>query len=124
MSAAGTPLISRSEASTPATGSLKSTSMVTSVRTTALLEGRTLATNGAVVSVRVYCHEAPGALWLNPFGGSAKSRMLWSASQVICTVPYGGCGKENVNVWSLTGETEAAAEVLISRSLASTSLTG
>src|SRR5262249_16493756 len=65
---AGVPLMRKSAASTPLTFSLKTTVMLVSVRTVDPAAGVRLATKGGMLSIRVYCHVAPGPVALKALG--------------------------------------------------------
>src|SRR5262249_6340695 len=66
---AGLPLINKSAASTPVTGSVNPTSTCVRLFTVAPAIGLSAATAGGVVSMRLYCQVAPGPVVLNGLGG-------------------------------------------------------
>ena len=72
---AATPLMRRSLASTPTTGSLNFTSMRVSSRIVEPAGGDSSIAVGAVVSVKVYCHVAAVPDGSNGLEGLSKSPM-------------------------------------------------
>ena len=113
---AATPLIRRSEASTPVTGSLKLT--VSCVRLLRVLpaSGDWEATVGAPGFNKLYWNLAPGAVPSKGLGGVSVSTISWIADQEIVTRPKAGWGKLNVYVVFVTVVRVAAATPLMRRS--------
>src|SRR5438132_1766176 len=93
---AGTLLISKSLASTPATGSLKVTSIRVSPRTVVPGSGLIAVTTGRTVSRKVYWAVSLFNVPLNGTGGDCRSMIPWFGDQVMETAPSEGCEKLKV----------------------------